>query len=156
VISDEVFAFLSGGKSLVLGTRDATLVPEAARATGVKAWPDRKHISVYIVDGVAAKTLANLRENGQLAMTVSHPPDHRTLQIKGRLVALTQATEEERALVDSYAHDFAQVLDALGVPAHLLMRVKRWPCHRADVLVQEIYQQTPGPNAGTQLGKGAP
>lgn len=156
MISDEVFAFLTGGKSMVVGTRDAQLVPEATRAVGLRAWPDRRHVSIFLPDVAAARALQNLRDNGRIAIALSNPPDHRSLQLKGRVTALTPCTEEEAAAVRAYVSEVAQVLDVIGLPAHLVSRINCLPCTRADVRVEEIFLQTPGPGAGSPLGGRAP
>jgi hypothetical protein len=156
VISEEVFAFLAGGKSLVVGTRDAQLVPEVARAVGLRVGPDRLHLSVFLPDAAAARTLHNLRENGRIAIAISNPPDHRSLQLKGQVTGLRPATEEDAAAVLAYVGQVSQVLDVLGLPAHLVARINCLPCTRAEVRVEEIFLQTPGPGAGSALGSRAP
>lgn len=156
MISDEVFAFLSGGKSLVVGTRDKDLLPEAARAVGLRPAADREHVTVFLPELIAARTVANLRDNGRIAIGLSHPPDHRSLQLKGRVTALSPASEEDLAFVRAYIQELSVVLDAIGLPAHVVSRVSYQPCLRADVRVEEIYLQTPGPDAGSALGGRAP
>lgn len=155
MISDELLAFLEGGNSLSVGTRDAQLLPECARAIGLRVWNDRRHLSLFIPEGPGRRTLENLRDNGKLAIGVSFPPDHRTLQIKGQLVAMEAATSEDSAFVNQYVTQLAAVLDTVGLPVHIVERVNRHPCQRVDVLVQELYRQTPGPGAGSALdGRG--
>jgi hypothetical protein len=156
VISDEVFAFLAGGKSIVVGSRDAQLLPECARAVGLRAWPDRRHVSVFLPLATSARTLENLRDNGRIAITVSNPPDHRTVQLKGTLHALAPASEEDVEAVRAYIAQVAAVLDVLGMPAQLVSRINGLPCVRADVRVGELFLQTPGPGAGMALGERAP
>jgi Pyridoxamine 5'-phosphate oxidase len=156
VISDEVLAFLSGGKSLVIATRDPTLLAECARGVGLRAGTDREHVSVFLPGPSSARTLANLRDNGRIAIGLSHPPDHRSLQLKGRVSALEPATDEELAFVRGYIAELSAVLDVIGLPARVVSRLNYLPCFRADVRVEEIYLQTPGPDAGSLLGGRAP
>ena len=158
MISDEVLAFLRGGKSLVIGTRDEQLLSECARAVGLRASAtgDRQHVSVFLAEPSSQRTLANLRDNGRIAIGLSHPPDHRSLQLKGRVTALVPATEDDLAFVKSYVAELAAVLDVVGVPARIIHRVNYLPCIRADVRVEEIYLQTPGPDAGSALGARVP
>ena len=156
MISDEVLAFLHGGKSLVIGTRDKDLVSECARAVGLRAAPDRRHVSVFLSQPSSQRTLANLRDNGRIAIGLSHPPDHRSLQLKGSVTALVPATDEELTFVKAYVAELAAVLDVVGVPARIIQRVNYLPCVKAEVRVEEIYLQTPGPDAGTALGARTP
>jgi hypothetical protein len=156
VISDEVLSFLSGGKSVVIGTRDKQLLAEAGRAVGLRAAADRLHVSVFLPESSGARSLANLRDNGHIAIGLSHPPDHRSLQLKGQVVALTPASDEDLVFVRGYISELAAVLDVVGLPARVVARVNYLPCIRADVCVEEIYLQTPGPDAGSVLGGRAP
>jgi hypothetical protein len=156
VFSDEVLSFLRGGKSLVIGTRDPQLLAECGRAVGLRAAADRQHVSVFLPEPTGQRTLANLRDNGQIAIGLSHPPDHRSLQLKGQVLALTPASEEELAFVRGYMSELGASLDAVGLPARVLARVNYLPCIRAHVRVDEIYLQTPGPDAGSVLGGRAP
>jgi hypothetical protein len=156
VISDEVLAFLQGGKSLVIGTCDRDLLAECARGVGLRSGADREHVSVFLPGPSAARTLANLRDNGRIAIGLSHPPDHRSLQLKGRLTALEPATDEDLAFVRGYMAELAAVLDVIGLPARVVSRINYQPCFRADVRVEEIYLQTPGPDSGSLLGGRAP
>jgi hypothetical protein len=151
VISDDVFAFLTGGKSLVIGTCDKDLVPECARAVALAVAPDRKHVSVFLPEVVCGRTLDNLRESGRIAIGVSHPPDHRSLQLKGTLSKIEPASSEDLAFVRSYLHELSLLLDMVGLPANIVERLNYEPCLRAEVAVETIFLQTPGPDAGRLL-----
>jgi len=151
-----VFAFLRGGNSLSVGTRDAQLLPECARAVGLRVWDDRRHVSLFVPEGPGRRTLENLRDNGRVAIAVSHPPDHRSLQIKGQLLSLSPVGAEDAKFVSAYVRQLAQVLDLLGLPSHIVERVNHAPCQRADLRVEELYQQTPGPGAGSVLDRRGP
>jgi hypothetical protein len=151
VISDDVFAFLTGGKSLVIGTCDADLVPECARAVALRCEADRKHVSVFLPEIVCGRTLANLRANGAIAVGVTHPPDHRSLQLKGVLSKLAPATPDELGFVQGYLREFSSSLDLLGLPANIIERLNYRPCVRAEFAVEAVFLQTPGPEAGRAL-----
>jgi hypothetical protein len=151
LISDDVFAFLTGGKSLVIGTCDKDLVPECARAVALWVAPDRKNVNVFLPEVVCARTLENLRANGCIAIGVSHPPDHRSLQLKGSLRQIAPATPDELLFVQSYLQELSLSLDLVGLPANVIERLNYRPCLRADVALEAIFLQTPGPDAGRAL-----
>jgi hypothetical protein len=151
VISDDVFAFLTGGKSLVVGTCDKDLVPECARAVALRCEPDRRHVSVFLPEVVCGRTLDNLRANGAIAVGVTHPPDHRSLQLKGVLTKLSPASPDELAFVQGYLHELSLSLDIVGLPANIIERLNYRPCLRAEFAVEAIFLQTPGPDAGRVL-----
>lgn len=151
MISDNVFAFLTGGKSLVVGTCDKDLVPECARAVALRCEPDRRHVSVFLPEVVCCRTLANLRTNGAIAVGVTNPPDHRSLQLKGVLTKLAPALPDELGFVQSYLHELSISLDLVGLPANIVERLNYRPCLRAEFAVEAIFLQTPGPDAGRVL-----
>lgn len=156
MISDDVLAFLGGGKSVVVGTCDSQLCPEAARAAGLRPHLDRTHVSLFLPDAVCARTLQNLRDNGRIAIGLSYPPDHRSLQLKGVMTDMAAATEEDLAFVRTYLAALAAELSVVGLPEHVVLRVNYEPCTRVVVRVAEIFDQTPGPEAGRRLVGGAP
>lgn len=151
MISDDVCAFLTGGKSLIIGTCDKDLVPECARAVALEVAPDRKHVSVYLPEVVCGRTFENLRANGSIAIGISHPPDHRSLQLKGSLRKIELATSAQLSFVQKYLHELSLSLDLVGLPANIVERLNYEPCMRADVAVEAIFLQTPGPDAGRAL-----
>lgn len=151
MISDDLFAFLTGGKSLSVGTCDKDLVPECARAVALQCAADRKSVSVFLPEIVCGRTLENLRANGMIAIGVSHPPDHRSLQLKGTLRKLSLASDADYVFIARYLHELGASLDLVGLPANVIERLNYRPCLRADVIVEAIFLQTPGPDAGRAL-----
>lgn len=150
-LSEELVAFVESGVSIQVGTRDSALVPDALRAVGARVTDDRNRLDVYLPDATCAQALANLRDNGRVAVCFSRVEDHRTIQIKGRMLELAPAEEGERGVIDSYRAEFAQKLAFVGLPPRLSFRISSWPCHRVRLAVETIWVQTPGPGAGDPL-----
>jgi hypothetical protein len=156
LFSDAVVTFLGIARSVAAGTCDARGMPHGTRAAAVRIWPDRQHVTLYLADAIAATTLKNVRETGRLALQVSHPIDHRTLQLKGRAANVRPASEDERAYVTQFVLELSHVLDKLGLPLKRVQRMAHWPASALDLCVEEIYLQTPGPGAGQPLSGRAP
>jgi general stress protein 26 len=154
LISTELASFLESGVSMQVGTRDARLLPEAVRGMGVRAERGGTRLTVFLPAATAERTLANLRDNGRIAVCFSRPEDHRTIQVKGRAVAVREADAAERALVERYRGSFAQSLLFVGVPLRVSLRAAHWPCRAVELEVEEVFQQTPGPGAGAPLEGG--
>jgi hypothetical protein len=87
-IDHELAKFLESGVSVILGTRDTGLKPELVRGWGPRVREGGRRLDICLALGAAEATLGNLRANGKLAMTVAHPCSYRSLQIKGRCVAI--------------------------------------------------------------------
>jgi len=151
VIDPELAAFLQSGLSLVVGTRDAGLVPEVSRAVGLRVEAGGAEATVFLPVGTCAQTRANLEANGRIAVTGSRPADHRTVQLKGAVVAIREADERDRADIERYRLDLTGVLGFVGVPPRLTARIQAWPCHAVRFRVEALFQQTPGPGAGAAL-----
>lgn len=154
-IDDELRALLEDGVAAVLGTRDAGLVPEVARGWGVRVLPDRASVELCIGLPSGRRTLANLADNGQLAVTCVRPSDYRQVQLKGRGAEAGAPTEADRAWVARHQAAFtAQVAD-VGIAPETCHRF--WSHDDPDALVKlrlevaEAFDQTPGPDAGRAL-----
>jgi hypothetical protein len=61
------------------------------------------------------------------------------------------ATDEERPLVKEGLEHFADILNVVGVPKRVMRAVVYWPAFAVDLRVDEVYEQTPGPKAGSRL-----
>lgn len=157
MIHPELADYLQSGISILLGTRDAGLVPACARGVGVRVEPGGAEVTLFVPRATGANIVANLEDNGRLAVTFSRPVDHRSIQLKGRVVAIRDATEEERREVEAYRLAYAATLGYIGLPPRLTARVRNWPCHAVRLRVEALFQQTPGPGAGGAVGaRGAP
>jgi hypothetical protein len=150
-ISDDLATFLESGVSVVVGSRDAQKKPAAMRAMGAHVSDDGRSVTVFLPEPNAARTLANLRDNGRIAVTFSRPSDYRSIQVKGSCVDFRPATEEERARQKTYAAAFVDDLATVGMARENTGRLTYWPSIAVRISVEEIFEQTPGPAAGQKL-----
>lgn len=155
MISAELTEFIESGLSMLVGTRDARLVPECVRPVGVRVEKGGREVTVFLAAATSATSIANLADNGRIAMCVSRPVDHRTVQLKGRLVSSALATESDRAAVERHRKGFAATLAYVGVPPRLTLRMSHWPSYAVRFRVESLFDQTPGPGAGAEIKKGA-
>lgn len=150
-LSRELAAFVESGVSIQVGTRDGSLVPEAVRGVGARVAPDRASLVLFVPAATGARTVANLADNGRIAICFARIEDHRTIQVKGRARAVAPASDEDREHVDRYRGEIAQNLAFFGLPARLGFRIAAWPCHAVHVGIETVWIQTPGPGAGEAL-----
>ena len=80
----------------MVGTRDASLMPECTRAWGIRVGTIVAPSRSPFVQAFAGKTLENLRENGRIAVTCTRPTDHITCQLKGRVRSMKPVTSANR------------------------------------------------------------
>lgn len=157
LVSADLVEFIESGVSTLVATRDASLFPEGLRALGTRGEADTGHVTVFVPDATGARTLANVRDNGRIAVCFARICDHYTLQLKGRVVGVAPATDEDRELIDRYRGALGAALAFVGMPQRLTYRLAHWPAHGVRFRVESIFTQTPGPGAGEPLlGRAAP
>ncbi len=151
-ITDDLLEMFASGVTLYVATRDAELMPESMVGMGIRVHQDRSTITLYLPKASAAATLANLADNGQIAATLTCPPTHRSVQIKGQSCgAPRDGSEADRQHQEVFRAAFVECLAAVGVPRTLSRGLPWWPCVAVDFSVSGVFTQTPGPNAGARI-----
>jgi hypothetical protein len=152
LISEELASFVESAVTMLVGTRDDDLRPEGVKGFGARVEPGREELTVFISAAHAARTLANARANERVAVCFTRPADHRSIQVKGPVLEVRDAREEERPLVERYTERLAGILGEIGIPPRLILRIARWPAYALRLRMDGVFVQTPGPGAGTPLG----
>ncbi len=156
-ISAELKAFLEGGVSVVVGTRDARLVPEITRAWGVLVSKDRKSLSLCVPLATSRKTLDNLVANAQMAVCCSLPTSYRTVQLKGQCIATTEPRQPDLTAVERHRQAFGRLNARIGFPRQRTETFWQREVETSPALVklrfvpEQVFDQTPGPDAGSPL-----
>ncbi|MEI9935974.1 MAG: hypothetical protein WDO69_01990 [Pseudomonadota bacterium] len=148
VLTAELVEYMESGVSLLVGTRDAALKPASARGFGVEIDAPGRSATVFLPASVATVTLSNLRDNGQIALTFSRGFDHRSLQVKGRVLSVGETNERQRRLQERYFAAFSEGLIFIGHRQKLLRRVRYYPSYALHFQIDSMFDQTPGPGAG--------
>lgn len=154
VLSEEGAAFLESGVSLLVGTRGADGRPTAMRASGLRMHEGRAGFDVFLALGAAGRIAADLAAAPRIAVTASRVIDHRTFQIKGTAIDVREGREEERRVPESYLERFAVSVEEVGQPRIVTSQIRAWPALVVSVRIDDIFDQTPGPNAGVPLRGG--
>lgn len=136
-----------------IGTRDAQNWPEIAVPAGAEVGPSAGVLVVYLPKICSDRSVANLRDNGSVALVLSNPFDHHSVQVKGRVIRLGDAPEESRERVERHMARLAERLAGVGIPPRVTLRSNRWPCWKLELEIDDVFLQTPGPNAGRRLGQ---
>jgi hypothetical protein len=154
LIAEELVPFLESGVSVQVGTRDAQLFPDGLRAYGLRVEPDRRQVTVFLPDSTARQALANLRDNGRIALCLSRIADHRTIQLKGRALDVRAADGRDLEVIRAYRARLTEALAQIGMPTRLGLRLSHWPAHAVRFEVESLFDATPGPGAGERLRVG--
>lgn len=151
MIDEQLAAFLHDGVGIHIGTRNARFEPNGARAVSARVEPDGKHLVVYLAAIAAERVMPDLESNGQAAIVFARPRDDRACQVKGTFVSSRPVDEGERAAALAQWKAFLEGLEYIGIPAR---SAATW-IHVVDVAIRlkvtAIFDQTPGPQAGTAL-----
>ena len=147
--------FIQGGVSVIVATRDASMVPEAVRGCGCRASRDRRRVTVFVDRERAATLLEDVASCRAIAVVFSQPSTHRTIQLKGTDAALVRPRPSDRRLVA--AHREAWIADLVSIGYSRAFAETFWG-HLPEALAAIVFtpgaafQQTPGPAAGQPLG----
>jgi hypothetical protein len=151
LLNDETMELLGSGVTIHVATADAGLRPEYTLGAGVRAHRDRRTVTVYVARVLLYRTLENIEANGRIAVALSRPSDHRSIQIKGRVAAVRDSGPADGETQQRYGAALVEQLAIVGVPRSLVRRLSAWPSVAIDIDVAEVYAQTPGPSAGARI-----
>jgi hypothetical protein len=143
--------FLSSGVVLGCASRDARLVPRSVWAVGTRVEAGGGEVTVFLPVATAGEVVSNLRDTRRIALVATAPLDHRSVQLKGQVLDVRQASDDERNLTDRYRASLGRTLEPLGVPRFFVLRIQHWPAHAVRFRVEDLFVQTPGPAAGQPL-----
>ena len=147
----ELHALLEGPSIMYLATRNAALEPLSALAFGLQAARDGRELTLFLPAVLSAPTLANLRDNGQMALTLVRPSDHRAVQIKGTWLGERRTSDDDRAFLTRYRDEMLQEMGMVGVPRSRWRRLAWWPSVALRMEIRDVFVQTPGPSAGQRI-----
>jgi hypothetical protein len=133
-----------------LGTRTAALEPSSILALAAQRVSDGE-VTVFVPVAISAGPLANLRDNGQLALSIVRPTDHRSIQLKGVWLGERRTTEADRDFLARCHAALSDEMGLVGVPRSIWARLLWWPAVALRMEVWEVFVQTPGRGAGRRL-----
>ena len=96
-------------------------------------------------------TMANVAATERLAIVTTHPISHCATQLKGIVQRTRPARDDEEPFIAEHFAGFGGVLNTIGYPLRVTRSMTHWPAFALEMRVDEIYEQSPGPNAGTRL-----
>jgi hypothetical protein len=143
---------LTGGCALIVGVVSADRVPCATRGWGltVLAGPPSRVRLVLSSDDVPR--LRDDTDSQAIAITAADVRTFHAVQLKGRAGVPEPADRADRAAVIRYCDSFfGAVEDVDGTERRLLDRLVPEDFVACTVMVDELYDQTPGPGAGAAL-----
>jgi hypothetical protein len=151
MLDRQLTEFLEQGLAIHIGTRNERLEPNGCRVTAVRVEDEGRHIVAFIPKAATAAVLADLRSNGQAALSCTRPADDRAVQVKGEVVSIHDADAVEEQFALAQWDGFLKQLDLIGLPGASTATWTMWPCIAVKIRVTALFSQTPGPDAGAVL-----
>jgi hypothetical protein len=152
-LSDDIVSFIESGLSIVVGVVGSGGRALTGRALAARVIGDATIRLIYAEEGNAAIT-ATAQAGGPIAVTLSAPLSHRTLQIKGFSCRPEELLPEDETSARQQTDAFSAILGSVG---HSPAFVDAFSDYRSAALwvlsfpAQEAFEQTPGPGAGRSL-----
>src|SRR5688572_7079426 len=137
-LSTEMVEFLESGVSVLIGTTDGKNRPAGLRCIGLKVRPDGRAVIAFVPLSTGERTIANARATKRAAVNFTRPIDYRSLQIKGAVLSVRPATEDERPLLETYVANYAEHVEVVGLPRALSERLSYWPSMAIEVAVETM------------------
>lgn len=157
-LATEIIALIAGPVAIAVASRDADHFPSLCHAYGCR-WDAKKQIlRIFVLTNEARPVLANVAANGEVAAVFSDVRTLRSLQIKGRDAYMLAFDARDARQQECHYRQTSAGLLAAGYPAGPALGYFDVPA-KVDLVTlaftpADIYQQTPGPNAGDRLPGG--
>lgn len=137
--------------TILVGTRDTNLTPEITRGWGPTILPDGHTIDVCVSLSAGARTLENLGDSDEIAVTFHQTVNYQTVQLKGRFLESGDLTPQDWEAVERQKGILTEQAKIHGIPVSVGSRLFTTDLVRIRFVVQQAFEQTPGPGAGTKL-----
>lgn len=153
MLDPETTAFLETGCALIVGTVEPDGSPHAGRAWGLEVLEGGTAPTLRILlDVDDDRTLANVEDGGQVAVTATSVRTLSSMQLKGRSLGLDEAREGDEARMLRYIEQFfSDIVETDGTDPAILDTFRPFGPVPCLVQVDERYVQTPGPGAGVRV-----
>ncbi len=146
VLDEDMVGFLQGGCALIVCTVDADGEPYASRAWGLTVLSAESPVQVRLL------ATPDVIPAGRIAITGTDVPTLRSMQLKGHIVSIEPASPFDADKTSEYIdHFYGDVERTDRIPRDLIERLTPSELVALTVDVDELYNQTPGPRAGSSL-----
>jgi hypothetical protein len=159
LISAAFATVLEGGMSINVAARDARNLPSISRALGCRFSRDRRRLTVFLSRAQAAAVLADVRDNGAVAVVFADPSTHESWQFKGADAREEPLARGDAGRIRTYVETFVRDVTPLGHRPELIRLLFAGPRETpppddwaaVTFTPADVFTQTPGQAAGEPL-----
>jgi len=154
MISDRVVEVIHGPAWMQAGTRDESLHSAQTFVVGAAVHPDQETVTFFVPESRSARILSDLKNNGRVALAVALL-SHEAYQLKGVYISSRPADAKDRTVQEIYRSKLLSATLQAGYPEQiakpLVLGMAYQPAVAITFRVEEIFLQTPGPEAGKKI-----
>jgi hypothetical protein len=155
MIPVKIIRFLEERASLgVAATRDGNLVPRGHRVSGWQIDTAGRTLTAFISPSSATRFVEAALDNGRIAVTLEEIGTHETYQIKGQYLSHRPVRSAEIDIASRARERFAKQVRSLYPDDRIAAALRAsipTPSLAVEIEVQEVFIQTPGPDAGGRI-----
>jgi hypothetical protein len=137
-----------------VATRDERLCPTQIFAIGAIVHPDRETVTFFIPESRSARILSDLENNGKVALAIGLIT-HEAYQLKGVFLSSRPTDEKDLAVQEIYRAKVLSSMLQAGYPRQIAQPLVLGFVYQPGIAitfhVEEIFLQTPGPDAGKKI-----
>ena len=153
-LNKEHVGFIESGVSIVTASRDTQNRPLLGHASGCRAGPDGRQITIFLSRAKYPLLLDAVRRSGAIAVSFNEPSTNKSIQIKGADAELVTIESGDIERTAAYLDLFAAELERINFRGELGRVVLA--CTPADLVAVTFspivaFTQTPGPLAGSRI-----
>lgn len=145
-------AVIDAGASLVAGTVSPDGEPRANRAWAATIVDADARRVRFVMSGDDPDLVEHLA-SGRVSLTGADVGTYRSVQLKGRPVVVEAATPDDIEFARERSEEFFVAVHRIdGNPIESLRRMLPHSMLAVEMIVDETFDQTPGPKAGSPFG----
>ena len=154
MIPERIVEVIHGPAIMHAATRDERLHPDQTFVIGAVVHPDREAITFFVPESRSELILNNLNHNGKVALAVGLAT-HEAYQLKGVFISSRPTDEKDHVVQEIYRAKVLSSMLQAGYPEQiarpLILGFVYQPGVAITFRVEEIFLQTPGPDAGKKI-----
>lgn len=141
------------GVGVAIATCDENHCPDLTDGMGMVLSEDCSTLRLFISSQESNLALLNLQKNPLIAVSFSRPCDNFAAQIKGKVFKVSEISEDDLTKVKEWEQKYRCEIELVGVHPEAAQALVLIPDMMIEVKVTELFTQTPGAKAGSEIGK---
>jgi hypothetical protein len=147
----ELMAMIDSGAGLVVGTASDEGEPRADRAWAAAVLDEQARRVRFVMSADDPAVVRNL-EAGSVSLTGAEVVTYQSIQLKGRPVVVEPPTADDIEMARVQTATFFDAVHRVdGNPLESLWRMLPLQMVAVEMIVEETFDQTPGPAAGAVI-----